>query len=101
MHGTKINRPAIDSRWIVRPRLLSALDGALSKKLTLISAPAGYGKTTLAAQWLDHLPHPSAWLSLDEHDSDPDRFLRYVVASIRKIFPQFGPQIESLFSSPT
>ncbi|MEE4265089.1 MAG: hypothetical protein V2I56_20550, partial [Desulfobacteraceae bacterium] len=75
---TKLNRPPIDSRWIVRPRLLSALDDALSKKLTLISAPTGYGKTTLAAQWLDRIPHPSAWLSLDEHDSDPDRFLGYV-----------------------
>ena len=40
---TKLNRPVTDSRWIVRPRLLSALDGALGKKLTLISAPAGYG----------------------------------------------------------
>ena len=98
---TKLNRPDIDRRWIVRPRLLSALDDALSSKLTLISAPAGYGKTTLAAQWLDHIPHPSAWLSLDEHDSDPDRFLRYVVASIRKIFPQFGSQIEQLLFSPT
>jgi LuxR family maltose regulon positive regulatory protein len=98
---TKLNRPAIDSRWIVRPRLLSAFDDALGRKLTLISAPAGYGKTTLAAQWLAHIPHPSAWLSLDEHDSDPDRFLRYVIASIRKIFPQFAPQIEPLLSSPT
>ena len=98
---TKLNRPAIDSRWIVRPRLLSALDDAFGRKLTLISAPAGYGKTTLAAQWLDHIPHPSAWLSLDEHDIDPDRFLRYMIASIRKIFPQFGPQIATLLSSPT
>ena len=98
---TKINRPAVDRRWIARPRLLSALDDALSRKLTLISAPAGYGKTTLAAQWLDHIPHPCAWLSLDEHDDDPDCFLRYVIASIRKIFPQFGPQIEPLLSSPT
>jgi len=98
---TKLNRPAIDSRWIVRPRLLSSLDNAFGRKLTLISAPAGYGKTTLVAQWLDHIPHPSTWLSLDEHDSDPDRFLRYVIASIRKIFPQFGPQIDPLLSSPT
>ena len=98
---TKLNRPAIDSHWIVRPRLLSAFDDALGRKLTLISAPAGYGKTTLAAQWLAHIPHPSAWLSLDEHDSDPDRFLRYVIASIRKIFSQFAPQIEPLLSSPT
>ncbi len=98
---TKLNRPTIDSRWIVRPRLLSALDDAFGRKLTLISAPAGYGKTTLVAQWLDHIPHPSAWLSLDEYDSDLDRFLRYVIASIRKIFPQFGPQIDPLLSSPT
>lgn len=98
---TKLNGPVIDSRWTVRPRLLSVLDDGFGRKLTLISAPAGYGKTTLAAQWLDHIPHPSAWLSLDEHDSDPDRFLKYVIASIRKIFPQFGTQIDSLLSSPT
>ena len=98
---TKLNRPAIDSRWIVRPRLLAALDDAHNSKLTLVSAPAGYGKTTLVAQWLDHIPHPSAWLSLDKHDSDPDRFLKYVIASIRKIFPQFGPQTDLLLSSPT
>jgi len=98
---TKLNRPAIDSRWIVRPRLLSALDECLDKRVTLMSAPAGYGKTTLAAQWLDHIPLPSAWLSLDEQDSDPDRFLRYLISSIRKIFPRFGPRIEPLLSSPT
>ncbi len=77
------------------------MDDAFRRKLTLITAPAVYVKTTLAAQWLDHIPHPSAWLSLDEHDSDPDRFLRYVIASIRKIFPQFGSQIDPLLSSPT
>ena len=98
---TKLNRPAIDSRWIVRPRLLSALDECLKKRVTLISAPAGYGKTTLAAQWLDHIPLPSAWLSLDEQDSDPNRFLGYLISSIRKIFPRFGPRIEPLLSSPT
>jgi len=98
---TKLNLPAVDSRWLVRPRLLSALDDALDRRLTLISAPAGYGKTTLATQWLDHIPHPSAWLSLDEQDDDLDRFLKYVIASIRKIFPRFGFQIEPLLSSPT
>jgi ATP/maltotriose-dependent transcriptional regulator MalT len=56
---TKLNRLVIDSRWIVRPRLLSALGGAFGRKLTLISAPAGYSNTKVAAQWLDNLPHPS------------------------------------------
>ena len=55
---TKINRPEVDSRWIERPRLQAALDKGRNKKLTLISAPAGYGKSTLAVQWLDHIPQP-------------------------------------------
>lgn len=98
---TKLNRPVVDSHWLVRPRLISVLDEARDRRLSLISAPAGYGKTTLAVQWLDHISSPAAWLSLDEHDSDPDRFLRYVIATIREIFPRFGLQIEPLLSSPT
>ena len=98
---TKLSRPAVDARWVVRPRLLAALDGVLGRKLTLISAPAGYGKSTLVVQWLDRLSQPAAWLSLDEQDSDPDRFLRCLIASIRTLFPQFGSQIEPQLSSPT
>ena len=96
---TKLNRPAIDNRWIARPRLLTVLDDTLSKKLTLISAPAGYGKTTLIAQWLDYTATPSAWLALDRHDGDPDRFLRYLTAAVRHIVSDFGPSLDAFYSA--
>jgi len=96
---TKLNRPAADSKWIQRPRLIARLDEGLKNRLTLISAPAGYGKTTLAVQWINHIPGHSAWLSLDHKESDPDRFLRYVIASIRTVVLEFGANTEPLLLS--
>ncbi len=69
---TKMNRPQLPAGLIVRPRLLERLDEALGRRVTLISAPAGYGKTTLAVQWLERCPSKIAWISLD-----PDRFSGY------------------------
>jgi len=97
---TKLNRRAVDSKWIQRPRLITRLDEGLKNRLTLISAPAGYGKTTLAVQWINHIPRHSAWLSLDKKESDPDRFLRYVIASIRTVVSEFGANTEPLLLSP-
>jgi len=97
---TKLNRPTVDSNWVLRPRLISRLDEGRKKRLTLISAPAGYGKTTLAVQWLNQVSENTTWLSLDKNDSDPDRFLRYLIAAVRRAFPGFGSKIESLLSSP-
>jgi LuxR family maltose regulon positive regulatory protein len=66
-----------------RPDLIQRLDEGLhlGHKLTLISAPAGFGKTTLVTQWLECAPYPSAWLSLDESDKDATRFLAYFVGA--------------------
>jgi LuxR family maltose regulon positive regulatory protein len=97
---TKLNRPAIGKDCVERPRLVSRLDEALKGHVTLISAPAGYGKTTLVLQWIDHRRIPAAWFAVDEMDSDPDRFLGYVVAAIRTVFPEFGSDIERLLSAP-
>ena len=97
---TKLNRRVVDSKWIQRPRLITRLDEGLKNRLTLISAPAGYGKTTLAVQWINHIPGHSAWLSLDKKESDPDRFLRYVIASIRTVVLEFGANTEPLLLSP-
>ncbi len=57
----------------------------LSGKLTLISASAGFGKTTLASEWLANCERPAAWLSLDEGDNDPTRFLTYLVAALQTL----------------
>src|SRR5262245_29504921 len=62
-----------------RPRLAERLEAGLSRKLTLISAPAGYGKTMLLAEWIPQSSRPVTWLTLDESDNDLTRFLTYVI----------------------
>lgn len=79
-------RPAL----VPRPRLLDKLNEGLHGKLTLISAPAGFGKTTLVSEWLASTPRPTAWLSLDEADSDPARFLAYLVAALQSVVANLG-----------
>src|SRR5262249_43393666 len=65
-------------------------------KLTLIAAPAGFGKTTLVSDWLDAIKRPAAWLSLDEDDNDLARFLRYLIAALQTIQPQVGTEVLAL-----
>jgi LuxR family maltose regulon positive regulatory protein len=75
--------PPTRPELISRPRLIERLNAGLHRKLTLISAPAGFGKTTLLSEWINQSPIPNtqspkfAWLSLDEADNDPARFLAY------------------------
>ncbi|MGE0581938.1 MAG: LuxR C-terminal-related transcriptional regulator [Steroidobacteraceae bacterium] len=74
-------------RPVPRAPLMARLDGALDAQLTLVQAPAGYGKTSLLAQWFESLKArgvPAAWLSLDEHDSDPFQFLNYLVGACQE-----------------
>ncbi|MEJ2263949.1 MAG: AAA family ATPase [Anaerolineales bacterium] len=79
--------------WVVnRPRLISRMSAGLARgcKLTLLSAPVGYGKTTLVSHWLSTLNSPVAWLSLDPEDDDPLRFWIYVIAALQTIQPELG-----------
>jgi LuxR family maltose regulon positive regulatory protein len=76
------------------------LNEGLNRKLTVICAPAGYGKTTLLSQWLADSEHPIAWLTLDENDNDLFLFLGYFLAAINTIFPNAGQDILSLLSGP-
>lgn len=82
---TKLHIPPVRSQAVRRSRLFARLDAGLNRKLTLISASAGYGKTTLVSEWLADSKRPAAWLSLDEGDNDPARFLLHLVAAIKKI----------------
>ncbi len=84
---TKFYVPPIRAIQIARPRLIELIQGGLDKALILISAPAGYGKTTLVSSWLKEKKIPSAWLSLDGGDNDPIRFLQYVLAALVPIAP--------------
>ena len=78
---------------VARPRLLDKLGGEKLQPLTVVCAPAGFGKTTLLSDWLHNHTLPVAWYSLDEGDNDPSRFLAYFIAALQTIVPEFGARI--------
>ena len=87
---------------VLRPRLVERLDEVLAAghRLTLVSAPAGFGKTTLVSDWVAGCGRPAAWLSLDEGDSDPGRFLTYLVAALQTVAPGMGEGLLAVLQSP-
>jgi LuxR family maltose regulon positive regulatory protein len=115
--ATKLQPPILRKEVVSRPRLAERLNAGLwqpagfVRKLTLVSAPAGFGKTTLVAQWLAALsssPLPwgegpgvrATWLSLDESDNDPIRFLLYLIAVLRRLQPDFGGVTAGILQLP-
>jgi LuxR family maltose regulon positive regulatory protein len=95
--------PRLPNALVERKPLLSALDGALATPLTLLSAPAGFGKTTLLATWARRHEAPVAWLSLDELDTSPTRFWVALIAALRRgggVAPSFGETAVALLASP-
>lgn len=97
---TKLYIPSIRSEIVSRPRLSEKLNTGLHRKLTLISAPAGFGKTTIVSEWAVDSKLPVAWLSLDDGENDPTRFIVYLVAAIRTIAPDFGNDVMGMLQSP-
>ena len=91
--ATKLFIPPLRSDLVPRQRLIDQLNAGAQRKLTLISAPAGYGKTTLIVKWLHETNISSSWLSLDEDDNDPIRFFQYFIAALQKIFPAIGESL--------
>lgn len=85
---------------VLRPRLIERLNGGLHRKLTLISASAGFGKTTLVSEWIAGCERPVAWLSLDERDNDPARLLTYLVAALKTIAANIGEGVLAVLQSP-
>ena len=81
---TKLYVPPLRPNLVSRPQLIDKLNQGLQlgHKLTLVSAPAGFGKTTLISEWVAGFERPAAWLSLDEGDNDTTRFLTYLVAAL-------------------
>jgi len=98
--STKVTIPRVRSGFLARSRLLEALGRAVEQESTLICAPAGFGKTTLLADWSQRAPYPVAWLALDPDDNDPVRFWRYVVAAINRVCEGFGDSVLPLFTPP-
>lgn len=97
---TKLYIPPVRSELVPRPRLIERLNTGLQRKLTLISAPAGFGKTTLVTEWLDGVDRPRTWLSLDENDNDPARFLTYLIAALQQMDPAIGPTVQAMLQAP-
>ena len=87
---TKLHVPAIRREFVPRPRLLAQLDAGTQRKLTLISAPAGFGKSTLVAEWLANGFSHVAWVSLDDGDNEARQFWMYVIAAFQQLNPEIG-----------
>ncbi len=85
---------------VLRPRLIERLNEGLQRSLTLISAPAGFGKTTLLSEWIAGCKRSVAWLSLDESDNDPSQFLTYLVSALQTIDNDMGAGMLSILHSP-
>jgi LuxR family maltose regulon positive regulatory protein len=100
--ATKLYIPPSRPKVVLRPRLIERLNEGLSasRKLTLISAPAGFGKTTLVSEWVAGCERPAAWLSLDEGDNDPASFLAYLVAALQTVAPKIGAGVLRTLQSP-
>jgi LuxR family maltose regulon positive regulatory protein len=98
--ATKLYIPARRPKVVHRAGLVERLNEGLHRKLTLISAPAGFGKTTLVSEWASSSERPVAWLSLDEGDNDPTRFLAYIVSALQTITPNIGPGVLGMLGAP-
>jgi len=98
--ATKLYVPPPRPNVVQRSRLIERLSEGLQRKLTLISAPAGFGKTTLVSEWIAGCERPAAWLSLDCEDADPIRFLTYLVAALQTIAADIGAGVLGGLQSP-
>ncbi len=96
---TKIHIPRLRPQLVVRQRLLDRLQNGLWCRLTLVSAQAGFGKTTLLSDWALKAGLPVAWITLDEDDNIPDRFLRYLHAAIQAALPGFGGTTSAMLAA--
>jgi LuxR family transcriptional regulator, maltose regulon positive regulatory protein len=97
---TKLYIPSPGQNIVHRPELFEKLSMGLSRKLILISAPAGFGKTTVVSDWIDQNKIPAAWFSLDDGDNDPVNFLSYIISGIQRIHKAFGKGALELLKSP-
>lgn len=88
--STKLHRPPVGRIHVPRPHLLERLDQHRSRPLTLVSAPAGFGKSTLVSSWLEARDCPGGWVSLDKNDNNLHLFLSIFLAAVQSMFPDAG-----------
>lgn len=98
--ATKLHVPRPRTHLVARPHLVERLQQGIERALTLISAPAGFGKTTLLAQWLAACNMSAAWLSLDAEDNDPARFLSSMIAALQTLDAELGTTALVLLRTP-
>lgn len=96
---TKLHRPPVPIAHVHRSRLLVQLSEDRHQPLVLVSAPAGYGKSTLVSYWLETCKRPGAWLSLDKADNDLKQFISYFIAAVQTIFPHVASETRSLLEA--
>lgn len=97
---TKLHIPPAGKNIVHRPELFEKLNEGLKRKLILISAPAGFGKTTIVSDWINQYKIPTAWFSLDQGDNDPAEFLIYIISAIKSLEPAYGDGAIRLLNSP-
>ena len=97
---TKISIPPVREKRVLRLRLLSLLEAGLTRKLTLVSSPAGFGKTTLLSEFASVSECPVAWYSIDRDDNDATRFFSYFIGALGNITPEFGESLIPLLQTP-
>ncbi|MCU0473653.1 MAG: LuxR C-terminal-related transcriptional regulator [Bacteroidales bacterium] len=97
---TKLHIPPASQNIVHRQELYEKLNIGLTRKLILISAPAGFGKTTVVSDWIGQNNFPAAWFSLDNGDNDPVDFLSYIISGIQSIHTTFGQGALKLLNSP-
>lgn len=97
--ATKLFIPTPRPELVLRPRLIEQLNEGMHRKLTLISAPAGFGKTALVSEWVAGCLRPTAWLSMDKGDNDPIRFLSYLITALQRIESRIGQGLLGMFQS--
>jgi LuxR family transcriptional regulator, maltose regulon positive regulatory protein len=97
---TKLYVPHARTGLVLRQRLVEKLNAGMNCRLTLVSAPAGFGKTTLVSEWVAGCDRPVAWLSLDEADNDPVRFISYLISALQTIKVDIGGGLLTALQSP-
>jgi LuxR family maltose regulon positive regulatory protein len=95
---TKLHRPSVHPKRVQRPHLIQRLNKGLEfgRRISLVSAPAGFGKTTCASAWVQALDCAATWLSLEPADDDPGRFFTYLIAALQKVDANLGREIEGV-----